>query len=536
MAAIPSMRSSIRSSSSRGLQIGSSRSGDPFASYSGLQLNSAYDPAREARRFVAQQNPERIPSLCLILGDTLPYLRTALSERFPNTRLLSLYYHDQFPAVLASSFASGHLDRGWWPSRGADLETFLADELAGVDLTGILVLEWPPAARAFEDTARAVRDGVREYLRASAADRVTVAAFQRAWVDNLFANYLRVDRWYTLLPHRRTTLIAASGPSLERALPLIERYRQSLFLVSLPSSLSALYNRGMKPDVVVTVDAGYWARTHFESVSLQEVAVAMPLTASRGLWSQSASPVLLSTGSFLERELLQLAGISPHSIRDTGTVSATALELAHQLTDSPVIFAGLDLSYDGLSEHVRPHTFDTVLELQSRRLRPLPSVAFRRLHRIGLHRRPDGSSVTPAMSSYAEWFKRLSPPGQTYRLFPSRTALDGVSPVEPENLASLLSPQTQRETSAELRPLGLPPLRSRALQLEKMLDRWEKMLGSAKGSSTKALGPLFETLAPRDRLRQKHSGPTADQPADHEAALVSAALAEIARLRDRFLS
>ena len=527
MAAIPSTRSSIQSSSSQGLRIESSRSGGSYSSYSGIHLNSAYDPAKEARRFVEQQNPQRIPSHCLILGDTLPYLRTALSVRFPQARLLSLYYHDQFPAILSHSDTAARLDHAWWPSQERGLESYLARELSGVDITAILVIEWPPAARAFVEVSRTVRERVRQFLRAAAADSVTVTAFQRAWNDNLFANYLRIDHWYTLRPHHSPTLIAASGPSLERALPLIERYRSSLYLVALPSSLSALRNRGIAPDLVVTVDAGYWARTHFETNTVKDLPVAMPLTGARGVWNQSASPVLLSSGSFIEQELNRLSGVSPHPVRNTGTVSATALELAHQLTDAPVIFAGLDLSYDGLSDHVRPHTFDAVLELQSFRLRPLPSVAFERLFRNGLHRRSDGSSITPAMDSYADWFKSLSPTGRTYRLFPSSTELPGVQTLGPDGLISLLSSTTIGESAAGLLPLRLPPIHSRRRMLDNMLNRWEESLLSAKRASPIGLQPIYETLAPRELLRHT-------QVAD--PALLSAALAEIARLRARFLS
>ncbi len=536
MAGIPSTRSSIQSSSSRGLQIGSSRSGVPFASYSGIQLNSSYDPVREAQRFAAQQRPERRPSHCLILGDTLPYLRRALAERFNQVRLISLYYHDQLPTAVAESFSEVQLDHAWWPSSESDLDSFLSSELAGVELSALLVVEWPPAARAFEDTARSIRESVRGHLRATAADSVTSAAFQRAWIDNLFANFLRIDRWHALRPHGRPTLIAASGPSLSRALPLIERHRHALFLVALPSSLSALHNRGIAPDLVVTVDAGYWARTHFESTPLTGAAVAMPLTAARGVWSQSVAPVLLSSESFLEHELFRLSGISPQSIQNTGTVSATALELAQQLTDSPIVFAGLDLAYDGLTEHVRPHTFDAVLELQSHRLRPLPSVTFERLLRLGLNRRPDGSTVTPAMSSYADWFRRLSPRGRTYRLFPSTTTLGGIETIEPDDLAALMPTESGAQTAPALYRLELPPADARASVLEKMLSRWEEKLSSTKRHLPAELIPLLEVLAPRDYLQQMHATQGSDQTRPADRTPVSVALAEIARLRDRFLS
>jgi hypothetical protein len=479
----------------------------------------------------------------LILGDTLPYLRDELSQRFPGARTLSVYFHPGLPDHVRSCFKEPPPGHSWSPTSESDLRTFLRSELSEREIHGLLILEWPPSARAFPLQARDAARAVEQTVREIAGGVVTAAAFSRLWLDNLFANFLSAQTWYRLKPHHQPIVIAASGPSLRKAFPLISENRNKVYLIALPSSLQALAAHGLVPDLVITVDPGYWAQGHLHPlVRLQDTPVAMPLVAARGIWRYRTRAVLISSASFIEQELFRTSGISPLEISDTGTVAATAYRLSLQITDGPVVFAGLDLAHNGLAEHVHPHPFDTVFELRTNRISPLPSILFERFIGAGVTKHPEGVVESPALKTYAGWFRAEAVEGRTYRLFPSKVDLPKCTPLDEADLRRMTAgAPASREGEGSLR-MDLPPPSQRKALVTSLLDEWTRCLRDEPPGAARRHALLIESLAPRAYLRFSRSragtpsADAADTPDLEEATLLRAATNELSRLRRRFLS
>lgn len=540
------MRLSTQSLNTDAVVLSTSRAGSRYASYAGLHLNSPYDPVREATRFLDSHAGSPTTSTFLILGDTLPYLRGELQRRFPTAAVVSIYFHRDFPFVMGEG--AGRLDRRdyWSPAGREGLRDYLVRRLSPGDLEGISVLQWPPAMRAFPALAEQAARLVEQIVREGTAERVTSTAFARAWTHNLFTNYLSIDRWHLLAPHSKPVLIAASGPSLARAMPAIRRHRHRLVLLALPSSLEALAAADLTPDLLVTVDAGYWAQLHLRALDPRAATpVALPLIASRGVWRSSARPVVLSAGSFVERELFRRARLAPFEILATATVGATALELASRWTDGPLVVAGLDLCYDRLEEHVRPHSFDTHFEATATRLTTHLAVVAGRLLRLGLSRPSGSPAVTPALKTYADWFRGWNGSGRVYRLFPSSVPIEGFTSLH--DLTALLAGSSVDSPPPAPLPAPTPPLAERRETLSLLLDSWNSALESTarRGAVTASQGiatddptpfELLDTLAPRACLRYRQGLRT--DP--HRAPvlldeLIEEARGEIGDMRRRFL-
>ncbi len=441
------------------------RSGAPSLRVGGVALHSPYDPGREASRFVEAALGSDTPSTVVLLGEGLGYATEALAARLPGARIIRLFYSARVHA-LCSPFDCP----SWHPGSGISIEEFLRRAMGELDMEGLRSLEWQPSAAAFPAVSRAANLALRQVLQELNGSLVTTLSAGRLWIRNTIENFVSLEQPVTGRPclPGQPVILAASGPSLSRALPAIRAVRDQVALWALPSSLPFLVREGALPDLVVMTDPSWWAMVHLHFAS-RDCPVALPLSAARGLWRLRASPpLLLCQPAFFEEELLARAGPAGRSaprIAPHGTVAATALDLALSATDAPVIAAGLDMRAEDLAVHCRPNAFEDYLRATECRTAPLHSVMFARAVAQQVERtREDGRTVRHLRSlrTYAGWFAEPSPldRGRLFRLLPTSVPLPRLRDLQPAELPVLVrcSPAARPVHGSPVRPSrGCPP-------------------------------------------------------------------------------
>ncbi len=324
-----------------------------------------------------------------------------------------------------------------------------------------------------------------------------MVAAGRIWIRNSLANFLHVPRVLagTLCAPGRPVVIAAPGPSLEEAGPVLSEARSLFELWALPSSCPFLMDSGLIPDLVVMTDPGFYSMHHLHFAA-PPCPLAMPLSASRGCWSLPAggkhpgSPVfLLEQPVLFEKALLEAAGVAAPIIPPHGTVAATAINLALAFTSGPVIVAGLDMAARDLRSHARPNAFDRLLHLQASRLEPHASLTFHRAAALGstIGSSASGLRITPALHTYAGWFD-ADPGGATgrvHRLLPSAVPIRSMSPLDARGLRELLSGMkaTRRGTDLGTNP-HFPSADERRGIASRLLKSWTSEIAAARESIT----------------------------------------------------
>jgi hypothetical protein len=237
-----------------------------------------------------------------------------------------------------------------------------------------------------------------DFLKRTDAGKRTVTAFGRRWVRNFFKNLGNIQ--HTLL-YRKTdipVIITGSGPGLEKALPVIQKSSKESLVLAASSSVLALVNYGITPDLIITADGSSWALRHIYPFFRTAANSALAANLCAALPSQFAGlPVLLiNDGSFWQNIVFHELALPSVLIAQKGTVTATAAELALQLSGGNIFLAGTDLSVQDIRTHVRPYSFDQLLFDSASRFTPVYSQSF---IRSGLLK--DGGSF----EIYAAWFK-----------------------------------------------------------------------------------------------------------------------------------
>jgi len=487
-------------------ELVASRAGTPTAVVRGAYLHSKYDPRKEAQRFALQAlNAER-PSLVVLLGAGLGYLARALQEMVPGLRVMPVFYdasvHDAAVARTASDRGSRQpgaeaLAWAWHPQRPTSLLEHLRTEIRELDSEGLAVVEWPTSARLFPEVSREANRAIRQLLRELRGSLATTAVLGRRWLRNAFRNFVFLENLSGgPLPPGAPVLITASGPSLEEALPLVVPHRDRFALWALPSSLLALREQGLRPDLVVLTDPGYYAMAHLHPGAAMGLEIAMPLSAACGTWRVGATVLPLSQGTFFERALCALRGLEPTAIPSFGTVAASALTLARRLAAPQIVVAGLDLTQRDIRSHARPNVFDSFLEKGCGRLSPFFHRSFsRNAEEHGEPGPPAAKSraragSTLALDTYAGWFAALEPgPGPLlHRLLPSEVPLPAFASLDGPGFRAYAdtlprAPSESRPPRAPRAPSGPSaaggPSQGRAALAASLLAQWQRKLRRA---------------------------------------------------------
>lgn len=398
-------------------KIETSKSGHSFAIHNGVRLHSAYDPQREARKFVVSQIQDRTPRTALIVGPGLGYIGAELRRR-------GIFTIDIFLSPLTYSAAVEHGNLAWKPQSAPNtsststreqqpavsLRTFLRSLLSDTDTVGLEVLSWSPCLEAFPAEAEKALEAIADVVRESNANLTTTAAFGQRWFRNLCENFYDLRTIRGSQAACEQVVLVAAGPSLESAIPALQELYQTPHsgteIWAVGTALRPLLAAGVTPDIVITTDAGYFALEHLNAERASPTyCIAAPLTATRGVTRRGAALLVLDQGSILERDLYANCRLPSIKLPANGTVAGTALELSLRMCSGKVILVGLDLGYRDIQPHARPHSFEHYLWRQESRLRPLYGAyatrAFEHSTRIA-----NGRRTTRQLVTYAGWFRR----------------------------------------------------------------------------------------------------------------------------------
>ncbi|ADK80955.1 motility associated factor glycosyltransferase family protein [Sediminispirochaeta smaragdinae] len=209
------------------------------------------------------------------------------------------------------------------------------------------------------------------YIRLQWQNRMTLVWFGPLWLKNFFYNCAAIAN-QDIIPLRQSKLpilIAGAGPSLEEAIPLIERYRKQFLLLAVDTALSPLKAHGLDPDLIVCQDGQYYTMGDFITSQGFSTPLLFDLTAFRGVPRHQQAPLLPFLSSFDSSQLLARFSHAVPNIPllpPVGSVGVTALLLAQKMKPPALLLAGLDFSYRLGKSHCRGTPFHH-RELQNRR-------------------------------------------------------------------------------------------------------------------------------------------------------------------------
>jgi len=225
-------------------------------------------------------------------------------------------------------------------------------------------------AEKFDMAAEAVRTAIEKV----SADYSVQAHFGIRWFSNIIRN-LAFARPPNADPPRidpaLTAAVCAAGPSLDAQIPLIQKRRDSLFVIAADTALPALLSGGVKPDAVASIDCQHISYYHFISTGRTDIPLFLDIASPPLLSGFSSSPFFFAGGHPLAA-YLRLKRM-PLPVLDTsgGNVAYACLSLAEKLGAKRVTVYGADFSYPLGRPYARGTYFYPLFERRQNRLAPL---------------------------------------------------------------------------------------------------------------------------------------------------------------------
>ena len=476
------------------IKIEKSKSGVDYARTEKIQIHSAYDPVKEAKRFINESNLIH-PGTIIVLGSGLGYITIELNKLFPESKIISIYLSNQL--YINSKI---HNSYSWHPESKDSLLLFLRKSIFTLELEGLRLLEWPPAAAAFPKISNKINKIINQFIRENNGSIITTSRFGKKWISNTIINAVNINYYKSLPISDKPVFITASGPSLVKSFNFLREVRDEITLWALPSSLNALLYEKIIPDLIIQTDPGYYATLHLRQTVKYEIPVAMPLSAVSGN-GEFKTVISLSNSTFFENVFIKALNLNVKIIPSNGTVAGTAVNLALNINNLPIFIAGLDFCYKDIQSHVKPHSFDPLFRIDISRLEPeLCKIYSRTLSHTDINKH--GIRTSMPLQTYSGWFNNITSDSgsRIYRLFPSEVFLKGIisiTPIEAKKLIGNISKNTKTLNNEKV--LSVPERNKRVQIAQNIISGWKNKIERLNDHISKG-NTFFEELLTDDSI------------------------------------
>lgn len=228
----------------------------------------------------------------------------------------------------------------------------------------IKVLSYEPLKKLFFEEYNQLEKGIAKALASLTNDGLTIGRFAKVWINNFYRNIqgLKEIELVSSLYNgwKGTAVVTGAGPSLDENLTDIRRSRRDLFLIATDASLKPLMGRGIKPDLIITLDPQSSVFLHFSGLcrdDIKNIPVVMNLLCNPMVFKLFNTRYIYFTlhpTSSLFDAVLKGGGEMLLNFR---SVSSLALRVATLMGFEDIYISGFDFSFPMMRVYARNSFF-----------------------------------------------------------------------------------------------------------------------------------------------------------------------------------
>jgi len=333
-----------------------------FVNYKNRSLYSKYNPSKNILTLV--NGLDLLPgTLVLAVSPVLDYGLKELEEKLPkDSFIFAVEMEDNLAQFIEEEDTLKGLSKTFFIPKSEiyDLpKTLHAKPWAG-KFRRVIRLDFSGGAAFHKDFYDRLQESMVLSIRQYWANRVTIQKFGRKWHKNLFENLKILENTIPVQNYlgkvKKSVVVVGAGKSAADAVPLIQKYRQQLFVLCVDTSFSLLYEKGIIPDGIVLEEAQNAIRESFIGADLSGAVVFAGLSSVPHPVKNKGNLCYFATrfsDTCFWENLSSQAGF-PFQIPPYGSVglSAVKLALSFRANDNiPILLYGLDFSFEAGTTH-----------------------------------------------------------------------------------------------------------------------------------------------------------------------------------------
>ncbi|MBN2483052.1 MAG: motility associated factor glycosyltransferase family protein [Candidatus Omnitrophica bacterium] len=334
-----------------------SRSGMPTLRVHGKFFHSAYDPMHEAGYLLEDLNLKQYEGIVLVgMGLGYHLKKIWMDPYFQGKMLIVEKNITVFKQALAASDLSTIIRDGLvlFVVEEDEQEAARIIEVCGffrINITKVGVIIHPPSMQMFMEYYLVICKKIRSLLGFMRSSLGSLKQFQDFWVNNAMEDTVDIVaspgiRDLGEMGKGTPAIIVSAGPSLDRDIETIRQAKGKIFIFAVGTAYRVLLKNGIKPDVVVVVDAHEVILKQFKDIDPSGTYLFSANFVRKEIIDAFMPDVFFYFPSTIPYDVLL-----PDSQRAKGrayaggSVAHSALDIAVQLGFNPVILVGQDLSY-----------------------------------------------------------------------------------------------------------------------------------------------------------------------------------------------
>lgn len=392
------------------------------ASQRPVSYHSRYNPLSEAEKQVqaGYNGQTHVMLLGFGLGYMAEYLLQQLNQRVSGPQLFII---EPDPGVFLTALKSrdlvGFLNDGrvaLCVGLNADqIGDFWSTNLDWTALECLAVIDHSPSVARFRAYFERVIEKIRYLCNRSKGNLVTLMhagfEFHTNYFSNLAASFglPGVERLFDRFKGVPAVVVAA-GPSLDKNMHLLKTVKGRFPIVAVDTALRQLVANGIKPDIVCAADPSYENSLDFVGVENEtEVVLAVEPMTHPDIFSSFKGPLMLMTFGGGLQPVIQDLREPVGTLGCWGSIATTNFDLVRKMGADPIIFLGLDLSFQDGRLHARGSYSDDIFYEKVHQFTSIEHETADYINTRGTFKfgRADGSILytDQNMKLYKDWFE-----------------------------------------------------------------------------------------------------------------------------------
>lgn len=343
------------------------KNGEKTVILNGFLYHSAYNPTKEAERFVQNLTPPFLPEIIFITEPGLSYCASFLKAKYPETKIVAVRfssifsdydcYFDEIINFYEFNFNQEHI------------ENFLFYKYGEISILLSFFCSWTLSPKVFPQMEQLFWNCIKNITEKAKTLLITSQFFETKWFKNSLNFFKYINNPIKLSKKIDIPVcIIASGPSLQKAAAILQKNQNNFFIIALSSSITFCLENNIIPDLCISTDGGYWAGEHLKKLAINNtkrkidenlVLAITPESYCKKSILHSIEILPLNYEDGISSKLSNQSDLSFFTAKRNGTVSGTALQFAIQYSSKEIFFFGLDLACNNGYQHANPNELQT---------------------------------------------------------------------------------------------------------------------------------------------------------------------------------